>query len=219
MQRIAFGRHLQRLDQLAAQREHALRMRPHRHLAVLEFGERARTARSRRAPCRAWCRPPRRVRAFAGTAPCLTPMVASLLGSDLMMLEDARRVRQLRPSVHFALFEQRLARLDRLLLALGDDAEERAVAHHRDHARHRLDRRFVDAFERRAVARRAHHAAVHHAGQAHVLHVRGAAGHLRRDVEARDRLADDLVARRRLRRRLGGRLAVEIDARRRARRS
>ncbi len=36
------GRHLQRLDQLAAQREDALRMRPHRHLAVLEFGERAR---------------------------------------------------------------------------------------------------------------------------------------------------------------------------------
>ena len=76
------------------------------------------------------------------------------------------------------------ARLDRLLLALGDDAEEAAVAHHCDHARHRFDAGLVEALELRAVARRPHHAAVHHARQAHVLHVGCAAGDLAGNVEA-----------------------------------
>ena len=47
-------------------------------------------------------------------------------------------------------------------------------------------------------------------GSAHVLHVGDAAGDLAGNVEARDRLADDLVGRGRLRRALAGRLAVEI---------
>ena len=86
-----------------------------------------------------------------------------------------------------------LRRLDRGPLALGDDAEEIALAHDLDDAGNVLDRALVDAFELGADRRRAHHAAVQHAGHAEVLHVGEAAGHLVRDVDARHRLADDLV--------------------------
>ena len=50
-----------------------------------------------------------------------------------------------------------------------------------------------------------------HAGQPHILDEGRAAGDFARNVETRDRLADDLMARNRLRRGLGARFAVEIE--------
>ena len=44
----------------------------------------------------------------------------------------------------------------------------------------------------RAIARRPHDAGMHHAGQAHVLHIGRAAGDLGRNVDARQRLAHHL---------------------------
>ena len=60
-------------------------------------------------------------------------------------------------------------------------------------ARDVLDRAFVDLRRHRARDRRADHAAVHHARHLDVGDVVLRAEHHRRDVVARDRLADDLV--------------------------
>ena len=51
----------------------------------------------------------------------------------------------------------------------------------------------VDAFELGADRRRADHAAMQHAGHAEVLHVGETSRHFVRDIDARHRLADDLV--------------------------
>ena len=137
-------------------------------------------------------------------------MTSTLVGSDLRCAKRLRRVRQLRPGRPFRAFGKRRARLDRLLLAFGDHTEERAVADHRDHARNRLRLAVVERGERRAVLRRAHHPAMHHAGQAQVLHVHRLAGHLAGNVEALDRLTHDLVQADRLRTYRGARLAIEV---------
>ena len=129
----------------------------------------------------------------------------------LQLLVEAGGIGQRRSGLPLRRGRQRLDGLDRLLLALGDDAEEAAVAHHRDDARHRPHLGFVERFELRAVLRRARHAAVHHAGQPQVLHEGRAAGHLgRRDRRAAIDCPTMLVLRRRLRRHLAGRLALEI---------
>ena len=78
-------------------------------------------------------------------------------------LEDARGIRQLGSQRPLRALAQRFARLDCLLFALGDDTEEGAVPHHRNHARHRLGGRLVDAVELRAIARRTDHPAMQHA--------------------------------------------------------
>ena len=88
------------------------------------------------------------------------------------------------PVLPFRRSRERSASLDRLFFARGDDAEEAAVAHHCHHARHRLRRRLVEAFERRAVSRRAHDAAVQHAGQAQILNVGRTARHLARECRS-----------------------------------
>ena len=75
---------------------------------------------------------------------------------------------------------------------LGNDAEEVALAHELDDTGNAADRRLVDALQRRSDRRRPYHAAVQHAGHAEVLHVGEFAGHLVRNVDARDRGADDL---------------------------
>ena len=183
-------------DKMVAQRKHALGMGPDRHLAVLEFGDRAgRTDRGVRHVRLAIGRLDRTL-APSGSGACLSLMTCPRreAPADHRRSWPDRAARAQRP---FGALDQRFARLDRLLLALGDDAEETAVAHDRDDAGHRLDRRLVDAVELRAVARRTHDAAMHHARQPHVLHIGDAAGHLARDVEARNRFADDLMSRRR----------------------
>src|SRR5260221_639352 len=61
-----------------------------------------------------------------------------------------------------------------------------------------------------AIAWRPHHAAMHHARKAQVLHEGGAARHLGRDVDARRGLADNPILCGRPRRHLGGCLALEV---------
>ena len=212
MQRIAAGATPQRPGELGAQRKHALRMRPDRAGAVAEFRDRGRRADRgvRRVGLAVG-----RLQHFRGgrRRRLLDPDGLDLGGERLQVLEDARRVRQLRPPFPFRRAGKRRARLHGLLLALGDHAEERAVAHHREHARHRAYLGVVDLIQRRAIARRAHHAAVHHAGQAQILHVHRRPGHLAGNIETRDRLADDSVQAGRLRPHRRGRLALEIERR------
>ena len=206
-------RHLQRLHQLAAQREHALRMGPDRVLVVLEFRDRGRGAdRGMRHVGLGVGR----LEDFRRARQQRRLLVADRLhlgGQRLQVLEQPRRIGQVRARLPLRGLGERRARLDGLLLALGDDAEERAVAHHRDHALDRLRLGVVHRDQRRAVVRRTHHAAMHHAGQAQVLHVGRLAGDLAGNIEARDRLADDLVHSGRFRPHGRGRLALEVERR------
>ena len=85
----------------------------------------------------------------------------------------------------------------RVPLGRRHDADEVAAAQH-PRARDVRDRGLVDRQHRRpgavaALPGREHHAPVQHAGQAHVVHVGVAARHLRRDVDPRDPLPDQLV--------------------------
>ena len=203
------GRHAERPRHGGAQRKHALAVGPDRELAVLELGQRA-----------GWRnRPVRLVGPMIGGLDHLgAPGQRRLLLADNLdlarqrdeLLIEARRIGQFGTGLPFRRGRERGARLDRLLFALGNHAEEAAVAHHRDHALHRLHRGLVKAFELCAIARRAHYAAVQHAGEADVLYERAPAGHLGRDVQPCHRLADDLVLCRRLWRDLGGRFALEV---------
>ena len=81
-----------------------------------------------------------------------------------------------------------LYRLPRLL---GHDPHVVLPGDDLDDARQVLDGAFVDAHERRADGRRPHRTAVQHLRHAHVVDELGACGHERRNVEPRDRLAQD----------------------------
>ena len=72
-----------------------------------------------------------------------------------------------------------------------------------------VDRQRLGADPIGALAARPDHAAMQHAGHAHVLHVDVLAGRLVRDVDARHVGADHLVARDRLLRRRAGEFHVE----------
>jgi len=93
------------------------------------------------------------------------------------------------------------AALTRVLLALGDDADEIADPDDRDQPRNIAHRRFINRDQTvadegagiDAGVGRAHDAAVQHAGHAHVMNVDGFAGRLRRQINARHRLSDDGV--------------------------
>ncbi len=73
---------------------------------------------------------------------------------------------------------------------LGDDAQEVAVAHHLQHAGHRLDGGRVHAEQIRPIGRLAHHPAVGQALGPMVLDEDGLARDLCPEIEARRRLAD-----------------------------
>ncbi len=203
------GGQLEAHGEVAAQRENALGVGPDGHLAVLELGHRAG-------------RPDRGMGHVGLAVGGLDDLDAVgqhallfvhhlVLGRQRQqMVVDAGLVRQRRAGRPFRASCERHARLDRLLLALGDNAEKAAVAHHGDDAGHRLDRRFVDGLQLRAILGRTHHAAMGHAGQPQVLHIGDAAGDLAGNVETLDRLADDLVGGRRLRLCLSRDLAMEI---------
>jgi len=64
----------------------------------------------------------------------------------------------------------------RLLIAVGHDADDVAIAHDGDDARHRSRRGVVERAKLRPTRRRAHHRAVRHARQAHVGDEFGSAG-------------------------------------------
>ncbi len=105
-------------------------------------------------------------------------------------------------------FDAQLAgRFDRLLLALAHDRDEVAAAHHA-HEPRKL-RALVEREHVRARLRRSHHARVEHAGHGEIRDVSIGALDLRRDVEARDRLAGHRVLARILERRRLGDLDVE----------
>ena len=133
-----------------------------------------------------------------------------LAGQRFDHLENSRGIGQFGSQCPLRALAQSFPRLDRLFLALGDDAEEGAVPHHGNHARDRLGGGFVGAVELRAVARRTYHPTMQHTRRAHVLHKHQAAGDLRRDVETRNGFSHDLMARRRLRGGLRGRFPIEI---------
>src|SRR5258706_9253133 len=102
-------------------------------------------------------------------------------------IDIARQLRLLGPG---ATRTQGTQRLHRFPLAPGDDGKEIPVAHDLDDAGRLRRGLTVHRLELGAVARRAHDARVHHAGQAQVVHVSDTAGDLRRNVDALDRLAD-----------------------------
>jgi len=64
----------------------------------------------------------------------------------------------------------------RLLVALGDDADDVAIAHDRDHPGHRSRGRVVERAELRAAHRGTDHRAARHAREADVCDERGSAG-------------------------------------------
>ena len=166
------GRHLQRLGDLGAQRKHALRVRPDRELAVLELGDRGRRAdRGMRhvglgvgrldAP---WAR-------SRAAAPACRRSPRPWPAAIFRCSKSRRRIGQRRPAFHW---RSRRAP-SRALIACSSrsaitprNVPSRTTAITPGIA---LPCASSTDCKRRAVLRRPHHAAVHHAGQAHVLHV------------------------------------------------
>ena len=108
---------------------------------------------------------------------------------------------------------ERARGLDRVPLALRDDADEVALAHD-PRAGNGGNRALVDAQGLGAVTIGAlpawpHDAAVQHVGHAHLLHVDVSSGHLVRDIDARHARPHELVPVDRLLRRDAGELDVE----------
>lgn len=84
---------------------------------------------------------------------------------------------------------QRPHGVHRLEFFLGDDGEEVAVAHDGYDARHRLGHTLIELRKLGRRARGAHDARMQHAIQAQIMHIGGLARDLRRDIDARERLA------------------------------
>ncbi len=139
----------------------------------------------------------------------------------LQVLQVGQRRRRL--PAHFQLRR----RLDRVLLALGNDADEIADADDGDEPRNIAHRSFIDRDQAGADEgagvdagiKRAHHAAVQHAGHADIVDVDEFAGRLGRKVDARHRLADDAVSAHRLDRRRHRRVQAGLFRRRSIRHS
>src|SRR5439155_18835747 len=112
---------------------------------------------------------------------------------------DVLQVRQRRRRLPAHLELRR--RLDRILLALGNDADEITDPDDRDQPRNIAHRRLIDRDQTvadegagiDAGVGRTHDAAVPHAGHAHVMNIDGFAGRLRREINARYRMPDDGV--------------------------
>ena len=93
------------------------------------------------------------------------------------------------------------AALTAFFLAFGDDADEIADPDHGDQPGNIADRSLVDRDQAGADKGagidagigRTHHAAMQHAGHAHVVDIDEFAGRLRRQIDARHRLPDDAV--------------------------
>ncbi len=91
--------------------------------------------------------------------------------------------------------------LDRVFLAIGNDPDKIADFDHGDQARNIADRGFVDRDQAGADKGagidpgigRAHHAAVQHAGHAHIVNINQFAGGLRRKIDAGHRLPNNAV--------------------------
>jgi hypothetical protein len=81
--------------------------------------------------------------------------------------------------------------LDRLPLVAGDHGQIIAVADHLDHAGKRLNGCDIERLQRATAAWRADYPRMQHAWQAQVLDERRAATDLGRDVQTRQRMADE----------------------------
>ena len=110
-------------------------------------------------------------------------------------MEQVILVRQSRLFAPFCDGRQRAHRLDRLKFFFRDDSQKIAVANNLDDAGELLDRRRIAFCQLGAIARRTDETRMHHARQAHVLHVSGAAGDLGRNIDPRHRLSHHLVGR------------------------
>ena len=189
----ALLRHAQHLGDRLAQRIDALAVRPYRQQVVLE-------------PADGAGRPDRAVDLIRSSVARLERAHSRIRARAPVEIDDGLRRRPPEKLVELqrhgqasVLFPRgdrgkRAHGDDRLIFALGDDCKIAAVADHLEHAGkllHAIGRYFAQT---RAIARRANDARVHQAGQAQVLHVGNAAGHLGRDVDARHRLAHHGVA-------------------------
>src|SRR6516225_1787061 len=189
------GGYPEHCGKLLAQIVRCLRGRPGGQPAIFKLGDRAG-------------RPDRAVRVdseVVGGFQCLGARLAHRLGGVAdthrhLVLDDLSRahlIPQFRCIGQRLRFRPRclelLRRLDRAPLALCNDAEEIALAHDLDYPGNVLDRSLIDALERGPDRRRADDAPMQHAGHAEVLHVGETSRHFVRDVDARHRLAHELV--------------------------
>ena len=140
-----------------------------------------------------------------------SPLSSSLRGRDgLRMSAPATSARSGGLGAFAPLDLERAHRGLRLLLPLGDDADEIADDDGRDNPGQASDGGFVDADQRspdmvaRIEARigRTHDPAMEHSGHPHVVDIDEAACRLGRQVDARRRSADDAIGGRRLDRRI-----------------
>ena len=100
---------------------------------------------------------------------------------------ELRLLRQRRSLLPARRGSQRAHRLDRLELTLGHDRQKIPIADDRDDARHAFDGCHVHGRELRSIAWWAHDTRMQHARQSHVLHIRGSARYLGRNIDPRDR--------------------------------
>jgi len=96
---------------------------------------------------------------------------------------------------------EHIASANRLLLSPSSNCKEIAVADDRDHPGKRAHGRLVECKKSGAVARRTNHPRKDHSRQPHVLDVGRRSRQLARQIDAVDRLADDGIVGRLLRRR------------------
>ncbi len=195
-------RHSQHFGQISPQGKRALRVGPHRHATVLQPCDRAR-----------------------GADRCVRQVRAGILGTNSLDLvwyrlgltggtyDDRLRAKLLQLAAQIGNIgkwdrvvaparcrRQGIARGDRLLLALCGNRKKIAVPNDRDHAGKRSNRGFVERDQFRSVARRTDNSRKDHPRQPHILHVGRRTGQLSGQVDPIDRLADDGIVARLLRR-------------------
>ncbi len=142
----------ERLGEIAAQRKHALAVRPHRELALAPLRHRAR--RADRAVDLEGARVGR-VQRLCGCRGSRGGLFANhgldrLCSRHQVLVQGVARRRQRCALLPLRGFLEQLARADRLLLALGGQPQEIAVAHDRDHAGHALHGGLVEGNQPRA---------------------------------------------------------------------
>ena len=96
---------------------------------------------------------------------------------------------------------ERVARGNRLLLAPGSNCKEIAIADDRDHPGKRAHGRLIECEKSCAVARRTNHPRKDHSRKPHVLDIGRRSRQLAGQIDTVDRLADDGIVTRLLRRR------------------
>ena len=195
--------HAQHLGQIAPQGIRTLGVGPHRHASVLQPGDRAG-----RADC---CVGQVGAGVFGADSFRLARHWLRLtgrahddgLGAQLLQLgAQTRHVGKLeRVVAPMRARGERVAPGNRLLLTAGSNGKEIAVADDRDHAGTRAHRGLVECEKSCAVAGRPDHPRKDHSGKPHVLDIGRRSRQLAGQIDPVDRLADDGIVARLLRRR------------------